>query len=40
MSGKVQDLNKNQTPGPGEYKALEKVIEGPKYGFGTGPRVL
>jgi len=31
---------KNETPGPGNYAQIEKVIEGPKYGFGTGPRTL
>jgi hypothetical protein len=40
ISGKVQVKDKNETPGPGEYKVVEKVIEGPKFGFGTGPRVI
>lgn len=38
VSGKHSIEDKFKTPGPGEYKAKEKVIEGPKYGFGTGPR--
>lgn len=25
-------------PGPGEYKIIERAIEGPKFGFGTGLR--
>ena len=40
ISGKVSDLKKLEVPGPGEYKPIEKAIEGPRYGFGTGPRVI
>ena len=40
ISGKVNWEKKLETPGPGQYKLPEKVIEGPKFGFGTGPRTI
>ena len=27
-----------ESPGPGAYKAESKIVEGPKYGFGTSQR--
>lgn len=38
ISGKTKDLSKMQVPGPGEYKVIEKSIEGPRFGFGTASR--
>lgn len=40
MSGKTSELKKLEVPGPGEYKINNTAVEGPKYGFGSGPRVI
>ena len=38
MSGRTSELKKINVPGPGEYQIPEKVVEGPKFGFGTSQR--
>jgi hypothetical protein len=35
MGIRPENKLKNDLPGPGEYKVPEKVVEGPKFGFGT-----
>ena len=38
MGVRTETKIKNDLPGPGEYKVPEKVVEGPKFGFGTSAR--
>jgi hypothetical protein len=38
MSGRPSPQRYSGPPGPGTYKVSSKVVEGPKYGFGSSQR--